>query len=163
MKISRLAVALATALSLLSFSSFAATGNMTVSATVEASCSVTAPAVALGTYDPVAGTAVSTGDQIDFTCANGTTYAISLGNGLHYDGVGLKRRLQHSGAGITVNDYLTYGIYEGTTDTTPWDGMSGAATGVAQAVDIFVQATSGQTTVKAGSYSDTVVVTVTAS
>lgn len=163
MKTSHLAGSLAAALSLMSFSALAATDDMTISATVDASCSVTAPAVALGAYDPIAGTAIGIGDQIDFTCTNGTTYAISLGNGLHYDGTGLTRRMQHSGAGTGADDYLTYGIFEGTDNTTAWDGMSGASTGATQAVDIFVEADAGQTTVKAGAYSDTIVVTVTAS
>jgi spore coat protein U-like protein len=141
----------------------AAEANLAVSADVQATCSVSAATLAFGTYDTISGAAVDQATPIEFTCSNGTTYSVSLGNGLHYDSTALTRRMNHSGAGLAADDYLTYKLYEGTGTTTPWDGMSGSSTGASQSVNVTGQIDAGQTTSKAGTYADTVVITVTAS
>jgi spore coat protein U-like protein len=63
---------------------------------------------------------------------------------------------------------LNYNIYTTTGRTTVWgDGTAGTATlagtgtGAAQAVTVYGRVNSGQTSVPAGSYADTVAVTVT--
>ncbi len=63
---------------------------------------------------------------------------------------------------------LNYNIYTTTARTTVWgDGTSstsaitGTGSGTAQSVTVYGRVTSGQTSVPAGSYSDTVAVTVT--
>jgi spore coat protein U-like protein len=158
-------VLLAAAGMVLSSTVNAAEANLAVSADVQATCSVSAATLAFGTYDTISGAAVDKTTAISFTCSNGTTYSVSLNNGLYYDStVGSEtRRMNHSGAGTTAADYLTYKLYEGTGTTTIWDGMSGSSTGATQSVDVTGRIDSGQTTSKAGTYSDTVVITVTAS
>jgi spore coat protein U-like protein len=156
-------IALAVAGVVVVSSAQAGTNNLTVSADVQATCSVGAAAMAFGTYDTLTGSAVpSTQTDITFTCSNGTTYTVALDNGLHYDATGATRRMQHSGAGTTAADHLAYALYEDSGLTTAFDGFSAASTGASQTVSIWGEIANGQTTAKAGAYADTVVITVTA-
>lgn len=155
-----LAVAAAAGMS----SAQAATADMTVTADVAATCSVNAATMAFGTYNTLTGTALaSPATAINFTCSNGATYSVSLSNGANYDTTGATRRLIRTGAATpAADDYLTYKIYEDSAMTVAFDGMSGATTGAAQSVTLYGKVDGGQTTRKTGSYTDTVVITITA-
>lgn len=142
----------------------AGTANLSVTADVAATCSVDAATMAFGTYDTLSGSAkASPATAINFTCSNGTTYSVSLDNGQNYDDTNATRRLQHSANGTSAADYLSYNIYEDAGFTTAFDGVAAAATGASQSVTIYGLIDAGQTASKAGSYDDTVVITVTAS
>lgn len=142
----------------------AGTADMTVTSDVAATCSVNAATMAFGTYDTLTGTAkASPATAINFTCSNGATYSVSLNNGANYDSTGATRRMIRGGATTPVaDDYLTYKIYEDSAMTLAFDGMSGATTGASQSVTLYGKIDGGQTTRKTGTYSDTVVITITA-
>lgn len=156
-------LAMAAAGLVMASSAQAGTANMQVTADVAATCSVDAATMAFGTYDTLTGSdKASPATSISFTCSNGTTYSVALDNGMNYDETGATRRLNHSGNGITADDYLTYGIYEDASFTTAFDGMSAAATGAPQSVTVYGRIDGNQTTAKAGAYDDTVLITITA-
>jgi spore coat protein U-like protein len=140
----------------------AGTNNLSVTADVAATCSVEAATMAFGTYDTLTGSAATQSTDLAFTCSNGTTYSVALGNGASYDATGTTRRLQHSGGGVSAADYLTYKIYEDSEMATAFDGLSASSTGAQQTVTVYGRIDAGQTTAKAGNYADTVVITVTA-
>lgn len=155
---------LATPLLLLGFDpalAATATANLNVTATVSATCSVTTGPVAFGTYDPVSASPDDDGvGTVTVTCTNGTGYSIALGDGTYYSG---GRRMRSS---TTTYEYLNYALYQDAGRTTLWgdgtpDAVMGSLTGdgSAQAYSVYGRVAAGQY-VKADSYADTVVVTV---
>lgn len=139
------------------------TDNLNVTATVSATCSVTTTThVAFGTYDPSSGSPDDDGvGTVTVTCTNGTGYSIALGDGSYYSG---GRRMRSS---ATTYEYLSYELYQESGRTTLWgDGTHGVVMGSltgdgsGQAYSVYGRVTAGQY-VKADSYADTVVVTVT--
>lgn len=139
-----------------------ASSNLGVSATVSANCTVSTTAVAFGTVNTLAGTNVDAEGGISVTCTNGTSWSASAGTGTG-TGATLASRKMKSGTNL-----LNYTLYTNDSRTSIWgDGTSGSAqvtntgTGSAQSVAIYGRVFSGQTSVPAGSYSDTVAVTIT--
>ena len=141
------------------------TANLDVSATVSANCSITTAAVAFGTYDPVitnATTALDSTGTITTTCTNGASVTILLGQGSNAntgstDAAPERRML--SGA-----NYLNYQLYSDTSRTVVWGNDTTtdvAETGTGSAVNttVYGSVPAGQN-VPAGTYSDTVVATV---
>jgi spore coat protein U-like protein len=57
--------------------------------------------------------------------------------------------------------YLGYDLYESFGAATPWDGESGTGAATTQSINVFGRIPSGQSGLTAGTYTDTVVVTVT--
>lgn len=142
------------------------TSNMTVSATVSANCDISAGPLAFGTYDPVITNASANLDgtaTLTVTCTSGAAANISLGQGSNAavgstDAAPSRRML--SGA-----SYLSYALYQDSARTTVWgnDTTTDAAytgTGAATSVTVYGRVPSGQN-VPSGSYSDTVVATIT--
>ncbi len=144
-----------------------ATANLTVSATVANNCAISTTAVAFGNYDPIvanAATALNSTGTVTVTCTTGSSPVITLGQGSNAntgstDPVPL-RRMGSSGS------FLAYYLYQNTARTTVWGNTSGTGpaavtgNGAAQAYTVYGQIPSGQN-VAAGSYTDTVVATVT--
>ena len=145
------------------------TSNLTVNATVENVCAIGSGALSFSTLklalNSGAGTLAAggnhdfdTGNTISVVCTNGATAAITAGSGSNVDGA--VRRLK---SGTT--DFLGYELYTATgrvnvLNTT--NSISYTGTGVASAVTVFGRVTAAQLAlVKAGSYSDTVAMTVT--
>ena len=96
------------------------------------------------------------------TCTNGTAWAASAGAGSG-TGATLAARKMTAGANL-----LGYNLYTSSAYTTVWgDGTGSTATiggtgsGSAQSVTVYGRVAAGQTTVPAGSYADTVAVTIT--
>lgn len=86
-------------------------GTLSVSATVQTSCSLTPTAsVAFGTLSIVPGTAAGTPGAITVTCDLGTDYAVGLGIGNNHAAT---RRMSGSGANV-----LPYELYTDNTFTT---------------------------------------------
>lgn len=137
-----------------------ATTTMGVSATVSSVCLISANAINLGTYDAVAGTAVTATTTVSATCTSGSTYdvGISVGNGT---GATVAARKLTSGANT-----LTYSLYSDAGHTTAWgdtvgtNTVAGTGNGTAQSITVYGKINASQN-VPAGSYSDTVNVTVT--
>lgn len=141
------------------------TSNMNVSATVTTSCSISAGSLAFGSYDAVTGAAVQGTAALSVACTKGATAQITLGQGSQA-GTGSSdiaplRRMKDSGT-----NYLSYSLFQDSARTTVWGntsvtGASYLSAGSA-ATTITVYGTIGATQdVPAGSYTDSVVATVT--
>lgn len=135
--------------------------DLSVSATVTANCSISTSAVAFGNVNTLSGGNVDATGGITVTCTSGTPWTASADAGDGSSATLLVRRMT-SGANA-----LNYTLYTNSGHTIVWgDGtgttgtISNTGTGSAQAMTIYGRVPSGQGTVPAGSYSDTVSVTV---
>jgi len=131
-----------------------ATTTFTVSATVVAACSVSATSLAFGSYTGAGN--VDQTSTISVTCSNGTDYSVALNDGANASGS--TRQMTAGGS-----NYLTYQMYSDAARTTVWNAaapVTGTGNGAAQSLTVYGRIPSGQS-VAAGSYSDTVQVTVT--
>jgi spore coat protein U-like protein len=131
-----------------------ATTSFAVSATVADSCTVSAAALSFGAYAVASDSAATT--TVTATCTNGTTYHVALDDGGNFT---TTRRMTDG------TSFLEYELYTdaghatrwGSTDTTDVDGTGD---GSAQALTVYGLVPSGQF-VTAGSYTDTINITVT--
>jgi spore coat protein U-like protein len=139
-----------------------------VYATVNTNCNVgTSNTLAFGTASIVSHAATATG-SISVQCTSGTPYAIGLDNGTHASGS--QRRMYSAATG----GYVNYGIYVDANLTQPWSAATssttctngagtcytaGVGSGAFQSVPVYGNVPQ-QPTVRAGSYSDTVTVSV---
>lgn len=135
--------------------------DLDVSATVTANCVVSTSPIAFGNVNVTNNSNVDAAGSLSVTCTNGTPWsaAADAGSGL---GADLSVRKMTSGANL-----LNYALYTDSNRTSLWgDGIEGTSTiagtgsGVAQSRDIYGRVPAGQTGVPAGSYADTVTVTV---
>ena len=164
-----LRLAVFAALSVVAAGSYAAgstTSNLAVSASVSNNCLIDASGgLAFGAYDPVSANAASDLDSsgtIAVTCTNGASAAITLGQGANAAGGSTDaaplRQMNDGG----LNN-LSYNLYTDNSYATVWDISTGVAytgTGAADSVTVYGRVSAGQN-VPAGSYSDTVVATIT--
>lgn len=136
----------------------AGTANAFATATVAASCMITASDLNFGSVGLLASE-VTGSTSLAVTCTSGTAYTIGLNNGL--TGTGPTQRKMTNGA-VSV----TYGLYRDASGTLPFGNTSGTNTysgsgsGVSQAVTVYGRVPV-QTSATPGSYSDTIVATVT--
>jgi spore coat protein U-like protein len=139
-----------------------ASSTMSVTATVTANCTVSTTALAFGNVNTISGSNIDSTGSLSITCTNGTAWAASAGVGSG-SGASFANRKMTAGANL-----LSYNIYTTAARTVVWgDGTSstatipGTGTGNAQSVTVYGRVGSGQTSVPAGAYADTVSVTVT--
>lgn len=132
-----------------------------VTANVLNTCStVTATALGFGDYDPLSGTDKDSTSTIDVTCTNGTPFIVKLNGGTN--GTITQRKLKEDAG----SDELNYNLYTDASRSTLWgDGSTGQTlndTGTGSAVQetVYGRISGGQTSKTAGSYSDTINVTV---
>lgn len=164
----RRALALAGGAAVLAFAATPAhavdtTASLSSTATVTSDCAVTTTAVGFGNINVTLNANTDSTGGISVTCTNGTAWTAKANAG-GGTGATINARLMTSGSNL-----LEYDLYTETTRTTIWgDGttgngstITGTGTGNAQATTIYARVPSGQTTKPAGSYSDTVTVTVT--
>jgi spore coat protein U-like protein len=143
------------------------TANLTVSATVVANCTIGTTALTFGNYDAVVTNASSplngTG-AINVTCTFDSPTKITLDQGANQAGGSTDAvPLRRMAAG---GQYLNYSLYSDNSRTVTWGNTSGTGvdytgTGSAGSLTIYGSVTAGQNTVPVGSYSDTVVATIT--
>ena len=139
------------------------TSTLSVDATVTSNCSVSTTAVSFGNVNVLSGSNVDATGGISVTCTSGTAWAASADAG-GGTGATISDRKMTSGSNL-----LSYDLYTDSARTTIWgDGttgngstITGTGSGSAQASTIYARVPSGQTSVPAGSYSDSVTVTVT--
>jgi spore coat protein U-like protein len=137
-----------------------ATDNLAVSATVIASCNVGANPLAFGNYNPVSATALDAATTISVTCTNGTAYEVSMSAGAGAGASVATRKMSASG------NLLNYSIYRDSNRSNVWgvttgsNVVTGTGSGAAQPIDVYGRIPAQQAA-PAGSYTDTVVVTVT--
>lgn len=121
-----------------------------------ADCTVGASGVAFGNYDVFSPTALNGAGTVSVACSPATGYSIGLstGNGSY------SQRWLGSGAAT-----LDYNLYTDASRSVVWgDGTSGTSTvgGSGESVDHPVYGSvPAQQNVTAGSYADTIIVTVT--
>ncbi len=144
-----------------------ATANLSVSATVAATCSISTTALAFGAYDPVGANASSPLDgtgTVVVTCTSGAPAAVTLGQGANAntgstDALPLRRMKDASGA------FLSYALYQDNGHTTIWGNttltsVAQTGSGTTSSINVYGRVAAGQN-VGTGSYTDTVVATVT--
>jgi spore coat protein U-like protein len=144
-----------------------ATQNLSVTASVTANCTITTAPVAFGAYDPVsanASSALNGTGTVSVTCTSGASTTVTLGQGLNADtgstDAAPVRRMSDGGT-----NYLSYSLYQDSGRSTVWGNTAGTGlphtgTGTLTALTVYGAVAAGQN-VPAGSYSDTVVATVT--
>lgn len=130
-----------------------------VTATVDPSCVVSATTLAFGTYTP--GTAKPGTSTVSVTCTNLTSYSVGLDAGAG-TGASIATRIMNSSANT-----LNYSLYQDSGHATVWGNTVGTNTpaastgsGAQQDITVYGLIPSAQTPA-AGSYSDTINVTVT--
>jgi spore coat protein U-like protein len=144
-----------------------ATSNLSVTASVTANCTISTTAVAFGAYDPVvtnATTALNGTGTVSVNCTSGDSTTVTLGQGANA-GTGSTdaapaRRLNDGGS-----DFLNYTLYQDTGRSTVWGNTTGTGvaytgTGLVTVLTVYGAVAAGQN-VPAGSYTDTVVATIT--
>jgi len=137
-------------------------GTLATNATVTANCTVSTSALDFGNVDTISGSNVDGTGGLSVTCTNGTDWTASAGVGAG-TGASFASRKMTGGANL-----LDYNLYTTSGYATVWgDGTGSTATiggtgsGSAQAVTVYGRVGSGQTSVPAGAYADTVAVTIT--
>jgi spore coat protein U-like protein len=150
----------------ISLPAFAGTdsSNMAVSATVTDTCTISAGALAFGSYDPVAGTAVDGTATLSVACTEGSTSLIALDQGVNPDGTSTDAAPVRQMASGT--DLLGYSLWQDAGHTTAWGNTAGTSStyeapdSSTSSITVYGQITGGQS-VPAGSYTDTVVAEIT--
>jgi spore coat protein U-like protein len=141
------------------------TTTFAVNETVLTTCSATATTLAFSAYTPGAG-AIANNSTISVKCTKNTPYTISLNKGTTAGGTVAQRLLASGANTLQYNLYTTvainviFGDGTGTSQTEPGTG-AGVAT--ANSVTVFGQLPDNATNqaAVAGSYTDTITVTVT--
>jgi spore coat protein U domain-containing protein, fimbrial subunit CupE1/2/3/6 len=158
--------AAAVPLALASMTASAGTANTSfnVTATVINSCKISATNLSFGNYDPTSATNTTGSSTISATCTKGDSFTLALNKGLYGAFTG---RIMQDGA--TPADQLVYNLYTTSGYTTVWgDGTgstatvsgTGAGPGTPVVSTVYGQIAAAQN-VPAGSYSDTIQVTIT--
>ncbi len=144
-----------------------ASANLSVTATVVANCTISASSLAFGNYDPVVTNASSNLDAagtLNISCTSGSGATVTLGQGTSPAGGSTDaaplRRMSNGASG-----YLSYGLYQDIPRTVLWGNTAGTGeaytgTGTGGSMTVYGRVAAGQS-VPVGSYSDTVVATVT--
>ena len=138
------------------------TGSLPVTASVINNCVLgTITSVAFGNYDPTSATANNNTGSIVVTCTLGDVYNIGLNAGTFAGATVTTRRMTGPSAGG-----LSYFLYRDTGRTLNWgvtigtDTLQQTGTDLPQTATVYGQIPALQA-VSAGSYSDTVGITVT--
>ncbi|MCA1324012.1 spore coat U domain-containing protein [Herbaspirillum sp. alder98] len=135
-----------------------ATGSLTISANVVAACTVVGSAIAFGAYTQAV---VNQTGGITVLCTNGTAYNVGLDAGTGAGATTAARKMTGSGGGT-----LNYALYRDSGRTNNWgstigtDTLTGTGSGLIQSLTVYGQVAAAQTPL-AGTYSDTVTVTLT--
>lgn len=135
-----------------------ATTSIAVSATVVATCVISATPLAFGNYEGLQSDSTAT---LSITCTNTTPYNVGLGVGLA-PGATVTSRAMTGPAGAT----LPYSMFSDSARTTNWgmtvatDTVAGTGTGSVQTLTIYGRIAAGLYA-SPGAYTDTVTATVT--
>lgn len=134
--------------------------TFTVSATVLATCEITANDLNFGSYNPISATHLDAATTVSVTCTNGTAYNVALSLG---DGTGATTASRYMTQGANA---LAYTLYRDPGRSQLWgddegvDTLAGVGDGTADTIDIYGRVPMQQAA-PSGSYDDTITVTVT--
>ena len=141
-----------------------ATTSFSVTATVANSCVVSASSLSFPTYLPTSGTATTGTTTLSLTCTLSDAYTVALSNG---SGTGADPTAGASGRKMTgpASALLGYNLYQDSGFSQAWGSsgaflLSGTGTGTQATLTVFGRIPAQQV-VAAGSFSDTINVTVT--
>ena len=136
--------------------------TVSVSAKVTANCTASTTAVAFGDINTLNSANTDATGSLSVTCTSGTAWSASAAAGSGADATVAARKL------TSGSNSLSYALYTNAERSTLWgDGtastapITGRGTGQAQPNVIYARVPGGQTSAPAGSYSDTVAITVT--
>ena len=143
------------------------TANLSVGASVANNCNITTTAAAFGPYDPIvtnqASPLDSSNGKVTLACAKGAAATIGLGVGLNAASATGTSRALIDGTGTY---FLSYELYNDPSHATVWTDTSGGWVAPVPAPSrgprdftVYGRVPAGQN-VPAGTYSDTVLVTV---
>lgn len=140
---------------------YAQNTTLSVSATVTPNCTVSTNAISFGNVNTISGSNVDGTGGLNVVCTNGTGWTARAGVGSG-TGASFTGRRMTDGSNI-----LSYNLFTDAGRTSVWgDGtgstaaFTGTGTGSTQAFTIYGRVASGQTSAPAGSYADSVSVTV---
>jgi spore coat protein U-like protein len=128
-------------------------------ASVQASCHVVASDLNFGTTRDLTS-AIAAQSQINVTCTNGTGYSLALDGGLTGAADPTQRQMKYGANAIT------YGLYRNSSHSLPWGStiginvVTGTGSSMIQPITAFGNVPAVQSTPASGTYSDTVVVSV---
>lgn len=134
-------------------------GTLNVTASVADTCVVNVTHVAFGSYT---GGVTDASGAVSVTCTNGTGYTVALDAGAGSGATVASRKLTHASQS---DQTLSYSLYSDALHTSVWgqstgtNTVAGTGTGAAVSHTVYGRVFSSQYP-KAGSYSDTVTVTV---
>lgn len=137
-----------------------ATGTMGISATVLSACVVTSNSLAFGNYNPTSASPTDATSTFDVLCTAGTSYSVGLNAGTKA-GATVTTRQMSSGGNV-----LSYSLYSDSSRNTNWGNTPGTDTpspttaGVLPSTFTVYGRIPAQQNVQAGSYADTVTITV---
>lgn len=143
-----------------------ATANMTNTVTVLGTCTISATGFT-STFDPSAGTNLDVTATISTVCTAGQSAIVTLGQGVNASsGSTDTLPLRRLSSGLITPTYLSYYMYADSNRTALWGntlltGVGISGTGSSVLTTVYARVPAGQTTVSAGTYTDTVVATVT--
>ena len=129
--------------------------SLGVSATVSKVCNVTTSPVAFSTIDVTTAGNVDATGGFSVVCTSGTAWTAAADAGTA-TGASTATRKMTSGANL-----LNYGLYTDSERATNFVSATGTGSGSAQTSTIYGRVPTGQTTVPAGSYADSVIISLT--
>ena len=140
----------------------AATSTTTfgVGATVQATCTLSASAMAFGNYT---GVRIDTTGSLSVTCTSTTTYQVGADNGLNSQFIGVYAKYM---AGPASNK-LRYHLYTDAGRSIEWGStagsneVAGTGNGAAQTITVYGTIGAGAYGSAPGNYNDTVTFTIT--
>jgi len=134
------------------------TGTFSVTATVAASCTLSAAALGFGTYS---GAQITVNSTVSVTCTNTTPYNVGLNAGTATGATVTNRSMTGPSSAL-----LNYTLYSNSGLTTNWGNtvgtntVAGTGSGSAQSLTVYGKIPAKQY-VRPGSYADTITATIT--
>jgi spore coat protein U-like protein len=167
----RILLVVIAALAIICPSTFAATatGSMTNTVTITNNCTISATGFTT-TYDPVVANLSTDKDvtaTVSTTCTINAAVTITLGQGANANtGSSDAAPLRRLSDGAGTPTYLNYALYTDSSRTLTWGntlatGVASTGAGAAVPVTVYARIPMNQTGAKPGTYTDTVVATVT--
>jgi spore coat protein U-like protein len=135
-----------------------ATTTFPVTVVIQATCMISATALAFGTYS---GALINSTSTISVTCTNTTPYNVGLNAGTATGATVTNRSMTGPAAAL-----LGYKLFSNAGRTTNWgntvgtDTVAGTGNGTIQSLTVYGQLPAGELAT-AGSYTDTIIATVT--
>ncbi len=149
-----------------------ATSELSVTATVNASCTINTSPVSFGNYSPAQAQPTYVSGSVSVSCVKGSVPVISLSGGLNPGATPGERAMKHT----VGTDLLSYFLYKPasivantactTTESDPWGTVGaerfepGTSTGIAASTYNICGKIPAAQDVTTGSYQDTVTATV---